>query len=335
LEMDKYRLKKEKKGKREIGTEEVYRMLELLYRKLGEGNYKGRLSRPATGYRGGGGGSKVSPKLNPRSYQRPRSYATTEPKYNPKPEKSSYGGGGGKSSEPTIYRPSEKVVYDPEVKGLLQKIEKHLTKVLPEAEKPKQDAEHGDLDKLDVEELTKILEEGKDPEVLKKLLEKELAESNEEEPVPNLYKPEKAGQQDVESKPETEVPAEPDKENVEVKEEGEASEKEAEPLSAETEQEGVEELSAIEQEPIEPLLEEAEAIKPEVQPEALESSEAEVKSEVELALEPVESELFDTKPGVLPEDLNDPVFWNKVETEVIEKDLRPKIEPEPLDEYGY
>jgi len=332
--MSKYRSGKERKRKQEIDVEEVYRMLELLYRKLGEGKYRSRLGRPAAGYRGGGGGSKASPRLNPRSYQRPRSYATTEPKYNPKPEKSSYGGGGGKSSEPTIYRPSEKVVYDPEVKGLLQKIEKHLTKVLPEAEKPKQDAEHGDLDKLDVEELTKILE-GKDPEVLKKLLEKELDESNEEEPVPNLYKPEKAGRQDGEPKSETEAPAEPEKEHGEVKEEGEASEKEAEPLSAETEQDGVEELPAIEQESIEPLLEEAEAIKPESQPETLKSLEAEVEPEVELALEPIESELFDAKPGVLPEDLDDPVFWQKVETEVIEKDLRPKIEPEPLDEYGY
>jgi hypothetical protein len=333
--MSKYRLKKEKKGKREIDVEEVYRMLELVYRKLGEGNYRSRLGRPAAGYRGGGGGSKVSPKLNPRSYQRPRGYATPEPKYNPKPEKSSYGGGGGKSSEPTIYRPSEKVVYDPEVKGLLQKIEKHLTKVLPEAEKPKQDAEHGDLDKLDVEELTKILEDGKDPEVLKKLLEKELAESHETEPVPNLYKPEKEERQDGEPRSETEDPTAPEKEDAEVKEEGEASEKDAEPLPAETEQEGAEPSPAIEQESIEPLVEEAEAIKPEVQPETVEILEAGVKPEVEPALEPIESELFDAKPGVLPEDLDDPVFWQKVETEVIEKDLRPKVEPEPLDEYGY
>jgi hypothetical protein len=328
--MSKYRSGKEKKRKREIDVEEVYRMLELVYRKLGEGNYRSRLGRPAAGYRGGGGGSKVSPRLNPRSYQRQRSYATPEPKYNPKPEKSSYGGGGVKSSEPTIYRPSEKVVYDPEVKSLLHKIEKRLTKVLPEAENPKQDAEHGDIENLDAEELTKILEEGQDPEVLKKLLEKELAESNEEEPVPKLAQLEKAGQLDGEPKPETEVPAEPKKEDVEVKEEGEASEKDAEPLPAETEREGVEELPAIEQEPIEPLLEEA--IKPEVQPEPLESLEAEVKPELELALEPIESELFDTKPGVLPEDLDDPVFWNKVETEVIEKDLRPKVEYELLDE---
>jgi hypothetical protein len=52
-----------------------------------------------------------------------------ETKYNPKPERPSFSG-GKVWSEPTHYNPKERLVYDPEVKALLQRIEKNLRDVV-------------------------------------------------------------------------------------------------------------------------------------------------------------------------------------------------------------
>jgi hypothetical protein len=365
LEMSEYKTsRKEKKRKRKIELEEIYRLLELIYRELGERKYRSRLSKLGPGYRGRA--SKFNPRSSPKRRGR-LSYAKPEMRHKPRPEKSSYGGGKPWSEVP-IYKTRERFVYDSEVKGLLQKIEKYLKKVLPKGEKPKQDIELEDRDKLDVEELTKVLKESKDSEVLKKLFKKELVEINK--PEPKLCELENFEKKGEEPKPETEIPADSEGRKLSKEElaelekylekvgeeqgmsivgpfemeeaefnriveklkggsEGEVSEQDVEPLPAEEQQPASELLS----EKVE-----VEANKPKVQPEAVESAEIEVKPEVEPALEPIESELFDVKADILPEDLDDPVFWQKLENEIIERDfkkLEVRPEPEPLDEYGY
>jgi hypothetical protein len=377
--MSEYRSENRKKRKREQAElDDIYRILELIYHRLSEGKYRSKLSRLGAGYRSGT--SKFSQKSNPKAYERSQSYAKPELKYNPKPEKISFGG-GKPWSEAEVYRPRERIVYDPEVKSLLQKIEKHLAKALSEAEK---DVETRDLDKLDKEELTKLLEESKDPEVLKKLLERELVEINKAEPEPKMYEmngidnPEsEAAKPETDASEERKLPREPSElqeylekvgeeqgmgivgpfeieeaefkrlvdelkrrgavsgEEWEKMEQSETNE-ESKALPEKAEQENPGPLPAEEKQPdSESLIKVAES-----EPEVVEGAKVEIKPEVEQevepALEPTESELFDVKPGVLPEDLDDPVFWQKLENEIIEKEFKKpevKPEPEPLDEY--
>jgi len=77
----------------------------------------------------------------PRGYARKQSYAVRhdfryhpEPNPKPKEEKPSYHG-GKVWTEPTPYKlEKERLVYDPEVKELLKRIEKHLAESKPDAE---------------------------------------------------------------------------------------------------------------------------------------------------------------------------------------------------------
>jgi len=86
-----------------------------------------------------------------------RAYSRPQQDYKPKPTSTtSYA--GRPWTEPQIYRPSERLVYDPEVKQLLQRIEKHL--------------------EPDVEEMLEKLEEN--PELYDEISERLLAKINEE-----------------------------------------------------------------------------------------------------------------------------------------------------------
>jgi hypothetical protein len=90
--------------------------------------------KPHVGYRG------VRSRGSKSGYTHRPSYVTRnfryqpEPSYKPKPEKLSYHG-GKVWTEPTQYKlEKERLVYDPEVKELLKRIEKHLTESEPDAE---------------------------------------------------------------------------------------------------------------------------------------------------------------------------------------------------------
>ncbi len=117
----------EKKKKRKLSLEDIYRLLERVYTKL-SGNRRSILDKILSKHNRGGG-MKLKP--NPSPYQKQQQYVKQlpEPKYNPKPEKPSFSG-GKIWSEPKTNYPKERLVYDPEVKAILQRIEGNLREAL-------------------------------------------------------------------------------------------------------------------------------------------------------------------------------------------------------------
>jgi hypothetical protein len=115
----------ENKRKRRLSLEDIYRLLEQVYIKVSESRYRSNtLSKILSKHRSRGGGVRL--KQNP-SYEKQQRYVRQLPetKYNPKLERPSFSG-GKVWSEPAHYNPKERLVYDPEVKALLQRIEKNL-----------------------------------------------------------------------------------------------------------------------------------------------------------------------------------------------------------------
>jgi hypothetical protein len=115
----------ENRRKRRLSLEDIYRLLEQVYIKVSGSRYRGNaLGKILSKHRGRGGGVRLKP--NP-SYEKQQRYVRQLPetKHNPKPERPSFSG-GKVWSEPTHYNPKERLVYDPEVKALLQRIEKNL-----------------------------------------------------------------------------------------------------------------------------------------------------------------------------------------------------------------
>jgi len=173
------------KPERGYRLKDLYQLLERIYHEIiGEkvrGGYKSkRLSNLIRSVRGSG---NLPSKLNQPFYRSFRRYPiASELKYNPKPKVERLSFSGGKPwTEPKPYSPPQRIVYDPEAKSLLRKIERHLKEGFDELNTNR------NLEELDVEELTKTLEQTGDPKVLEKLLEKELIEINEAEPEPKLY----------------------------------------------------------------------------------------------------------------------------------------------------
>jgi hypothetical protein len=109
--------------------EELEKLIRELRRTLTKISY-----RPRSGY-----GQR--PGYTPRNYMQRRSYEARHdfryhPEQNQKPKQERPSYHGGKIwTEPTPYRPEkERIVYDPEVKDLLRRIEKHLIESKPDAE---------------------------------------------------------------------------------------------------------------------------------------------------------------------------------------------------------
>jgi len=156
--------------------EELKRLIGLLRSSMSNrGGY-----RSSRGYRGSGGyrGSRYRGRggygYRPSRYSRQHDFRYgPEPKFAPKQERQSQYT-GRPWSEPTQYREKERLVYDPDVKRLLEKIESHL--------RNETGTENRNLDEMDADDLLLKLEEKYDHEVHEKLLEKLLEEINEAEP---------------------------------------------------------------------------------------------------------------------------------------------------------
>ena len=156
--------------------EELKRLIGLLRSSISNrGGY-----RSSRGYRGSGGyrGSRYRGRsgygYRPSRYSRQHDFRYgPEPKFAPKQERQSQYT-GRPWSEPTQYREKERLVYDPDVKRLLEKIESHL--------RNESGTENRNLDEMDADDLLLKLEEKYDHEVHEKLLEKLLEEINEAEP---------------------------------------------------------------------------------------------------------------------------------------------------------
>jgi hypothetical protein len=175
-------LKKYRK-KRRYELKDIYEILKRIYFELSRGRYRskslGKTMRSFPRYRS-------IKKATTKPYQKTSNLYSglPKPKYNPKPRILS--SGGKPWTEPKHYEPKERIVYDPEVKNLLQKIEKHL----------KDAVENKNLEQMDIDELLTSLEDKYDRGVYEKLLEKQLEEINEAEPEPKLYELSEEGMDD-------------------------------------------------------------------------------------------------------------------------------------------
>lgn len=176
--MNKNKNLKKYKGKRRYRLSDIYEILERIYLELSGGKYStkrlGKLMRGFPGYR-----VIKRARANIKPYpktMRPYSELPKQ-KYNPKPKPALNLSRGKPWNEPPTYKPRERLVYDPEVKNLLQKIEKHL----------KDGFESKNLEQMDIDELLTSLEKKYDRRVYEKLLEKQLEEINKAEPEPKLY----------------------------------------------------------------------------------------------------------------------------------------------------
>jgi len=284
--------KRKKRNRKAAELEKIHELLELIYRKLTQ------IERGGSSELFMGGSARAGSRSG-MHYQGTHSYSKPEPKQNPKSESSSY---GKISKEPEVHVSKERVVYDPELRNMLENIRKRLDEFQPQSEGEACEQEKGKI----AETLDKI-----EKEFLSQEEEKESAES-------------------VQPEPETkEQKDEPKAEEIQEKQAPEQDEVVAE--------ETVEPLPIIEEKDIEDvkaLNEELEAVEPKDEY-GIEGKEIEPE-ETRIELSEPESELSNLEP-VLPEDLDDPVFWQNVENEIIEKRFkRPELRPEPeVDEYGY
>ena len=271
---------KKKEKKKEDELEEILELLEEIRKKLARIERGERSSRLLT--------SKIAPRLSLKQglgqglrqgdYRRGHD---PKPEYKDKSEKVY---SGKLSKEPEIYVPKERVVYDSELKGMLESVRKRLDEFLSQDKAESCEGKEEAVGTLD-------------------RMEKELLEQE------NEAKSEPTEEQAL-SEPNLEKEA--------------AREKIVEPLPT-IEENHVEEVKTLEE--VEP----AEA-KDDF---GFESKAAEPEEpRIELSL-PSESEFSKLEP-TLPEDLDDPVFWQNVENEIIEKQFKkPEVKPEPFDEYGY
>jgi hypothetical protein len=186
-------LKKYKK-KRHNKLNDIYKILKRIYFELSRGKYRskylGKLMRRFPGYRGIKKARRGIKKVRPRIKLYPKTshpYSGLPKQYNPKLRTALSWSGGKPWTEPKHYEPKERIVYDPEVKNLLQKIEKHL----------KGAVENKNLEQMDIDELLTSLEEKYDRRFYEKLLEKQLEEINEAEPEPKLYELSEEGMDDT------------------------------------------------------------------------------------------------------------------------------------------
>jgi hypothetical protein len=161
--------------KRQYKLNDIYEILKRIYFELSRGKYRskslGKTMRSFPRYRS-------IKKATTKPYQKtPNLYSGLPKQYNPKLRTALSWSGGKPWTEPKHYEPKERIVYDPEVKNLLQKIEKHLKDAL----------ENENLEQMDIDELLTSLEDKYDRGIYEKLLEKQLEEINEAEPEPKLY----------------------------------------------------------------------------------------------------------------------------------------------------
>jgi cytochrome c551/c552 len=172
--LSKKRNSKNHKTKKSRKLEDVYRLLERIYYEVCEDKYKSkRLSNLVHKVQ-----AKPSSQLR---YAQP--YARTNEQKYPL-LKSSSQAGARPWTEPAVYRPPERLVYDPDVKHLLEKIEAHL----------RLDTETKSLEELDVDELLSRLQQKYNGEAYGKLLEKLLEEINKAESKPELQDAESLNQ---------------------------------------------------------------------------------------------------------------------------------------------
>ena len=169
----------EKKKKRKLSLEDIYRLLERVYTKL-SGSRRSILDKILSKHNRGGG---VRLKPNPSPYQKQQRYVKQlpEPKYNPKPEKPSFSG-GKIWSEPKANYPKERLVYDPEVKAILQRIEKNLRETVNS--EPKENQEEPSPYEFEPEKSAEDLEASlseESEEVLEKAGDDDLVETTEQE----------------------------------------------------------------------------------------------------------------------------------------------------------
>jgi hypothetical protein len=167
-------------GKDEEKLEEILRLLKELTKKSSNDG-----SKPAYRSRGyrltpkPSGGGYIS-----RNHQIPRIEYKSEAKtnYNPKPERQ--GSYSRPWSEPTVYRPRERLVYDPEVKQILKNIEQKLSSE-PEAEEIlRQLEDNPELYEKLVERLSEDLEksEANEPDLGEEIEKEGRSEGSEQSP---------------------------------------------------------------------------------------------------------------------------------------------------------
>jgi hypothetical protein len=276
---DEEEKKRKRKSKKKSELKEILEMLEMIYAKLAN------IERTNSSEAFAGRVARLNPRQSYPSYSKPEAKKT-------KSESSSY---GKIAKEPEVHV-RERVVYDQELKSMVENIRKRLDEILP------QSGEEEEKEKI-AETLEKI--------------ENELVSQEE-----NKEAEEQGGQKDVEQKEteqatnEQEVEPE-EQETIEPKEEAEEEQiKESEPLPI------------IENEELEYV--KAQDVEPEDSVSLYEFFSGREPEEEEYVPETRE-ELKD-----LMEEMDDPVFWQNVENEIIEKEYKrpePRLEPENFDEY--
>ena len=266
--------------------EELIELLkELLYKK--KMSYEPRrvrsgIPKPTAAYR---------PRLN--NHNTPSYRYGEEPKYNPKQERASYSI-PKPWNEPMQYQPKERLVYDPEVKRILERIEKHL--------------------KPDAEEMLRLLEGN--PELYDAISNRLLEKMNED-----FYK-----QLEV-SKPAGEVEAEPREEetkDVETKVEGEREglEPEAEKVTPEVlGEERLQEEPAQEEELQPEIQETSHDTEPLINVLSSEPKEAELPEDVEEPSVDASESNTDVIEQIEAQDLS------SLEAELYQEPLEPNVEP--------
>lgn len=307
--------------------EEIIRLLrKLLSRKLKSRGPRRVYAKPKEFYKPAG--SYRITRNYPTHLLKYRASSGPEPKYAPKKERSiSYV--VKPWSGPMQYRPKERLIYDPEVKMLLQKIERHLSS------------------EPDAEEILRQLENSPElyHKVSERLLERINEDSHEQTEASEAYEPAKE-ELELSTKTEPDIVAELEQNDVKVEEiTPEKLEEGSSELELPTEQIQENELSTIEHlnvlapEPNDDVIEQIEAqdlssLEDELYQEPL---EPEASSEVNTEpLEPLRSNI-EADLRLETEMMDDPVFWQNVENEIIEKRFKKaelRAEPE-VDEYGY
>jgi hypothetical protein len=167
-------------GKDEEKLEEILRLLKELTKKSSNDG-----SKPAYRSRGyrltpkPSGGGYIS-----RNHQTPRIEYKSEAKTNYNPKSERQGSYSRPWSEPTVYRPRERLVYDPEVKQILKNIEQKLSSE-PEAEEIlRQLEDNPELYEKLVERLSEDLEksEANEPDLGEEIEKEGRSEGSEQSP---------------------------------------------------------------------------------------------------------------------------------------------------------
>jgi hypothetical protein len=300
--------------KKDEKLDEILRLLrKLLSKKLRAYNLKAYRPRGVCRSASKPLGSHYRFKLG--NYQAPRTNYATKPKlnYNPKQERSS-SYGGKPWSEPMIYQPKERIVYDPEVKRILKSIEQKLSSESEAEEILRQLESNPKLYERLLERLSKDLEklESNEPENLGEEAEKaEEYKTNEQsprkveepsEPIDQEPSEEVEQSTDEAKQKSAEVEIKIEKENPECLSEAEIS---TEPVQEEQAEEIFEPQSEA-QEPSKEVIEQIEA-------QDLSSLEAELYQ----PLEPLKP----TVPDVEPIELIEPMQPNNPSEQKVEGEV--------------